>query len=93
MKFNQFIETLEKHGWSATADAQHEIIKKAWKEMFPHSAAIEKELEEEREELTLAADRLNELSRLINQSDGVAGYHLNGDVAPWSEFEYIKNGT
>ena len=27
---------------------------------------------------------------IMNDSDGVAGYHLNGDIASWGEFEEIK---
>lgn len=27
------------------------------------------------------------MTGIIDQSDGVYGYHLNGDPSPWSEFE------
>ena len=27
---------------------------------------------------------------IMNDSEGVAGYHLNGDIASWGEFEEIK---
>ena len=27
---------------------------------------------------------------IMNDSEGVAGYHLNGDIAKWDEFEEIK---
>ena len=41
------------------------------------------------EELTrqrdLAVSALNSVSALIDNSTGVAGLHLNGDVAPWEE--------
>ena len=28
---------------------------------------------------------IHAVQRLINESDGIVGLHLNGDVAPWSE--------
>jgi hypothetical protein len=31
-----------------------------------------------------------EIQDLINSSEGVAGYHLNGDMAPWEEL--LKDG-
>lgn len=30
---------------------------------------------------------LSEVTGIMNESRGVDGWHLNGDVAPWSEFE------
>ena len=27
---------------------------------------------------------------IMNDSEGVAGYHINGDIALWDEFEEIK---
>ena len=33
------------------------------------------------------SELLNEVDGLIGESTGVAGLHLNGDVAPWSELE------
>lgn len=45
------------------------------------------ELEKERERANTAESRLNavvnSISDLINDSQGVAGLHLNGDIAPW----------
>ena len=32
-----------------------------------------------------ALDALNKVFDLIDESEGVAGLHLNGDLAPWSE--------
>lgn len=32
-------------------------------------------------------DLLNDLSALMSGSEGVAGLHLNGDLAPWTELE------
>ena len=40
-----------------------------------------------------APDLLNALIgvlNIMNDSEGVAGYHLNGDIASWDEFEEIK---
>lgn len=32
------------------------------------------------------------LRSLMGESDGVAGYHLNGDVAPWADLEAFLFG-
>lgn len=41
-------------------------------------------LQQERDELLAQNERLREcLSDLIENSDGVAGLHLNGDISPW----------
>lgn len=31
---------------------------------------------------------LEEILAIVNESRGVAGWHLNGDIAPWDEFGY-----
>jgi len=47
------------------------------------------------EDLRDAEFRYDELKKFLidlqSDSEGVAGYHLNGDVAPWCEFEEIVN--
>ncbi len=35
---------------------------------------------------------LMDVINLMNESEGVAGLHLNGNLAPWSEFEQQNNG-
>ena len=35
-------------------------------------------------------DALISVINIMNDSEGVAGYHLNGDIASWNEFEEIK---
>lgn len=35
-------------------------------------------------------EALEELASVINESEGVAGWHLNGAVAPWSEFGFAQ---
>lgn len=37
--------------------------------------------------LTELQGLLEGITALINESEGVVGYHLNGDVAPWGELE------
>lgn len=36
---------------------------------------------------------LEGLLAIIRDSDGVTGYHLNGDVAPWDEFSEIEQAV
>lgn len=51
-------------------------------------------LEAENAELVTKCNRLTALVRslvdLVDESKGVAGFHLNGDVAEWDEFEFIS---
>ncbi|WP_140296074.1 hypothetical protein, partial [Vibrio parahaemolyticus] len=35
-------------------------------------------------------DALTGILNIVSDSDGVVGYHQNGDVAAWGEFEEIK---
>ncbi len=35
-------------------------------------------------------EALEELASVIDESEGVAGWHLNGAVAPWSEFGFAQ---
>ncbi len=46
------------------------------------------QVEAERDALAASYEALaNEVRGIMQDSDGVAGYHLNGDVADWDEFE------
>ena len=44
-------------------------------------------------ELSSELERLRQFENgmldIINESKGVIGWHLNGDVADWSEFDFI----
>ena len=45
------------------------------------------QVEREREQLKAQVDRIKtEINAIINDSQGVAGYYLHGDVALWDEF-------
>lgn len=45
----------------------------------------------ERDELAAHSKELrDEIAGIINDSVGVSGYHMNGDVASWDEFEIIE---
>ena len=45
-------------------------------------------LEKQRDELLAALKGLvDDIRGLMDESDGVAGLHLNGDLAPWSELD------
>lgn len=39
------------------------------------------------EKLEIARKGLAAVRALMNESQGVAGLHLNGDLAPWAELE------
>jgi hypothetical protein len=46
MRFEDFLEALDKAGWGAVGDAQHSKIEKLWREMFPVVAAMHDEITE-----------------------------------------------
>lgn len=37
------------------------------------------------------SDALQGLLNIVSDSSGVAGYHLNGNIADWDEFEEVEN--
>lgn len=47
----------------------------------------------DRELLHKALDALSDLIAITNDSRGVTGYHLNGDIAEWDEFDEIDVTT
>lgn len=52
MKIEEFIDKLVVNGWEGVHDAQHTEIKKLWCELFPHSAKLEDEINELKEDLS-----------------------------------------
>lgn len=44
----------------------------------------------QREEIARLREALEGFIGLINESHGVAGFHLNGDIAEWDEFDLIN---
>lgn len=44
-----------------------------------------------RSRLAQAETALQAVRNLVTDSEGVTGYHLNGDIAAWDEFEEIAN--
>ena len=58
-------------------------LEEDYQSLVDHAQALERQLEEARE---LIGNVLN----ITYDSEGVAGYHANGDIALWSEFEEIQ---
>lgn len=48
---------------------------------------LEKQVEDMREAIREAHTELSDFIEIINDSHGVAGWHLNGSIASWDEFE------
>ena len=40
-------------------------------------------------EVTKLVEALEGFLSIVDESEGVAGYHLNGDIAKWGEFEEV----
>lgn len=53
----------------------------------------ESEIDAMREAIKEAHTELSKLLDIINNSRGVAGWHLNGDIATWDEFEINPAAT
>jgi hypothetical protein len=44
---------------------------------------LEQQYLELKNRFTILANGISQIRELVNESDGVSGYHLNGDVASW----------
>ena len=53
--------------------------------VLAHIDKLEAEIERLRKDAELMKKGLEAVEELIDQSSGVAGLHLNGDIASWSE--------
>lgn len=75
------------------ADDVKELVTSLRNERDAHAEHVERLLREriERDALAAHVKRLcREMTGIINDSCGVAGYHLNGAVANWGEFESLS---
>ena len=59
-----------------------EFTKDDWKEAYANAQLMATAPE--------LLEALKGLLAIVNESEGVHGYHLNGDTAYWSEFEEIR---
>ena len=56
-------------------------------------ADLQKALNYKTQQLDRALAALRDIGGVLDESYGVAGYHLNGEVAPWSSFEEFGGCT
>lgn len=63
-----------------------ETAKKYWNTRT-ESTELE-QIRKERDEIRKAAESM---MMVVNESNGVFGYHLNGDVSEWDELEEVAN--
>jgi hypothetical protein len=49
-----------------------------------------KQLAATQQKLDVAVEALEGLFAIINDSNGISGYHKNGDIAAWGEFEEVE---
>ena len=45
----------------------------------------------DQKKIEMLINSLSAILTLTEESDGVAGYHLNGEVAKWEEFEEVQD--
>lgn len=69
-----------------TPDGEHEDEWTALYAIQPDTAAM---LAEKDALLRQALDALEGFANITNDSQGVKGYHLNGDIAEWDEFDEV----
>ncbi len=50
MRFQDFVDAMHKAGWRSINDAQHDGIRKLWRELFPVIARLEDDLNEIKED-------------------------------------------
>ena len=70
-----------------------------WPESINRAIAAEAEVEKLRKEKERLMIVLNTINDIVSDSEGVAGWHLSGDIASWDSFgfmdamqEVLKNG-
>ena len=44
MRLSAFIEKIESAGWEGVHDVQHKYIEELWRQLYPHSAELEDEM-------------------------------------------------
>ena len=70
--------------WNACQDVPTQVLESIGKGYGPTWL----QAKDERDELLAALKGLvDDIRGLMDESDGVAGLHLNGDLAPWSELD------
>ena len=81
---SQVAEMNEVHGWFQYADAQSDVSN-----TFANEAIQRYEKIRDAAPLLLEAliELLGNIEDLMDESEGVCGLHLNGDIAPWSELD------
>lgn len=60
-------------------------------EINEHDRVIEEIIKGQAERIAALEGALTGLLQITKESNGVVGYHLNGDVASWGEFEEVSN--
>lgn len=68
--FKENMTEVEQAYWEGKADG--------WKEARAEIARLQQQIEAQKK-------ALDAVSGLINESCGVSGLHLNGDIAPWGD--------
>ena len=74
------VEELEQHIYAG-------YMSKHCSEYAAHAINHHDELVQMNQELMAALEGLLDI---VGESDGVSGYHLNGDIAEWGEFEELN---
>jgi len=81
--WNQPVETYEKENaeLKEIIESLHSSRKFTYENQKSEIESLRKQVEELRSHLTAVVEEMN---HLMNDSKGVAGLHLNGDIAPWA---------
>ena len=87
-------DVVDVYGSVNILDALSECISDGYYDDFEKSAA---HAINNHDRLTYENERLKnalkDILYIVDDSTGVAGYHLNGDVADWDEFVEIRNAN
>ena len=66
-----------------------ENLQSEYNELDRKNDQLEAEVERLRKEKERLMIVLNTINDIVSDSDGVAGYHLNGDIASWDSFGFM----
>ena len=85
----EFYAVIRQEGVKNGIEIAH-VGKREDAELIATAPDMKQEIDQLKAEKADLLEALEEIASVIDESEGVAGWHLNGAVAPWSEFGFAQ---